>query len=279
MKKRSLCILVLILCLSMLTGCCFHKEWYAATCTAPKTCVECGKTEGEPLGHFWAHATCETPKTCTACYLTEGSSLGHRWLDATTEAPKTCTTCALTEGERIITDPRFTTAATRDLQGKWTADLSVPSEMFGIEGFDGALELKIFIDLGNDGTMNMGYAAVNADDFSSALIGYATENAYAEMEAAGFTREETDAAMMNVYGMNVAEYAASVVSGIDLSAIFGALDINGVYYVEEDQFYSGVSWDMELEPSLFMLNGDTLILEDELAGLSEETLTFTRVAE
>ena len=30
---------------------CTHKLWANATCTSPRTCKSCGKTEGEPLGH------------------------------------------------------------------------------------------------------------------------------------------------------------------------------------------------------------------------------------
>ena len=62
-------------------------------------------------------ATCEGAKHCENCNLVEGEPLGHTWLEATTEAPKTCETCGATEGERIITDERFTTAATKELQG------------------------------------------------------------------------------------------------------------------------------------------------------------------
>lgn len=59
------------------TGC-GHKHTYAeATCTEPKTCTECGKTEGEPLGHDFSKATCEQPATCNRCDKTEGTALGH----------------------------------------------------------------------------------------------------------------------------------------------------------------------------------------------------------
>ena len=50
-------------------------NWEAATCTAPKTCTDCGITEGEACGHTWEEATYATPKTCTACYATEGEPL------------------------------------------------------------------------------------------------------------------------------------------------------------------------------------------------------------
>lgn len=49
--------------------------WYAATCTSPKTCSECGATEGAVLGHMWIEATYDAPKTCSVCGETEGSPL------------------------------------------------------------------------------------------------------------------------------------------------------------------------------------------------------------
>lgn len=278
--KRKLFVLALALCcLLVLSGCCFHSEWYAANCTTPKTCVKCGETEGEPLGHTWVDATCTDPKTCTACHLTEGEALGHVWVDATTEAPKTCTTCSATEGERIITDERFTTASTADLQGKWVANLPISSEMFGIEGFEGSLDLQISIELGNDGTMKMGYTTLNDEAFTSALIDYTVDSIYAELAAAGLSQEEADAGMVEAYGMNTREYAEATFAGMDFAAIFQAMNITGVYYVDGDQLYTGINWEMEMGASEFALDGDTLTLAEELSGLSDESLVFSRAAE
>lgn len=306
MKKRILPVLILVLCLSLLTGCfCQHETWNDADCVTPKTCANCGETEGEALGHVWmaatcenpktcencgategeakghnwADATCETPKTCETCHLTEGEALGHAWEDATTETPKTCLTCAATEGERIITDARFTTAATKELYGKWIADLELTSEMLGIEGFDKTLTVQIYIDLDNKGTMALGYTVTNIDEFNADFADYLEALLYSELAANGYDQAEADEAMMGEYGMTVPEYAVAVVEQVNLAAVFDAFNITGVYYVDGDTLYSGVSWDMELEPSQFTLDGNTLTLAEELSGLSEESITFTRSAE
>ena len=264
--KRKLFVLTMVLCcLLVFSGCCFHSEWYAATCETPKTCVKCGKTEGEALGHTWVDADCTTPKTCSVCHLPEGEALGH--------------SCGATEGERIITDERFTTASTIDLQGKWVANLPISSEMFGIEGFEGSLDLQISLDLGNDGTMKMGYTTLNDEEFSAAMTKYLVDTLYAELAAAGLNQEAADAAMVDAYGMNVQEYAASAMAELDFSAIFEAMNITGVYYVEGGLLYTGVSWDMEMGSSEFTLEGDSLTLAEELSGLSDEALVFTRVTE
>lgn len=81
---------------------CPHDEWSDATCTEPKTCVKCGKTEGEALGHDWKDATCTEPKTCQRCGETEGEALGHKpgeWsssvnaLSAKRSSEQKCTVC------------------------------------------------------------------------------------------------------------------------------------------------------------------------------------------
>ncbi|WP_029231186.1 hypothetical protein [Butyrivibrio sp. VCB2006] len=78
-----------------------EHSWTEATCTTPRTCEECGATEGEALGHDWVEATCEAPKTCSRCGETEGEPLEHQWTFATIDAPKTCEVCGLTEGEPV----------------------------------------------------------------------------------------------------------------------------------------------------------------------------------
>ena len=87
--------------LTVLTGCGHEHKWTEATCTEPRTCTECGKTEGEPLGHKWKEATCTEAKTCSVCGETEGEPLGHKWKEATCTEAKTCSVCGETEGEPL----------------------------------------------------------------------------------------------------------------------------------------------------------------------------------
>lgn len=80
-------------------------SWKAATCTAPQTCKLCGRTSGTALGHSWINATCTTPKRCSRCGTTEGGPV-HSWMAATCYAPKACTLCSATEG--TVADHRYT---------------------------------------------------------------------------------------------------------------------------------------------------------------------------
>lgn len=65
---------------------CNHDSWKDATCTEPRTCESCGKTDGQPLGHDWSDATCTEPKTCARCEATEGEPLGYEPAEWTEEA-------------------------------------------------------------------------------------------------------------------------------------------------------------------------------------------------
>ena len=124
--KKAIIICVAILML-LLSGCCLHHEWVAATCPEPRTCSKCGKTEGEPLGHDWIDATCTAPKTCLLCGVTDGEpnghnpeseitctegsvcnvcgdslpALGHQWNAATCTTSKACSVCGITEGNPL----------------------------------------------------------------------------------------------------------------------------------------------------------------------------------
>ena len=94
---------------------CAHKLWANATCTRPRTCKSCGKTEGEPRGHEWEEATCTVPKICLRCGKTEGESLGHQpgswttevdYVDATSKEIRECERCGEvvdTRNEKEIT--------------------------------------------------------------------------------------------------------------------------------------------------------------------------------
>ena len=95
MKKR-LAVFLICLTVFVLCGCCLSHEWQEATCTEPKTCSKCGKTEGEALGHIWEEATCVKPKTCSVCGEIEGEALGHQASPATCIEASVCSICGET---------------------------------------------------------------------------------------------------------------------------------------------------------------------------------------
>ena len=122
MKKKAVLSIGMLLLMSVLTTGCGHRHvWEDATCTAPKTCSECGETEGEALGHTWVDATCAEPKTCSVCEETEGEALGHTWVEATCSEPKTCSVCGETEGdalEHTLSEANYQQAAVCEVCGE-----------------------------------------------------------------------------------------------------------------------------------------------------------------
>ena len=212
MKRIALLCLVLA-CLLVLSGCgCKHETWNEADCLTPKTCAECGETEGEALGHAWVDADCLTPKTCSvcgevegealghawvdadcvnpktcsACGETEGEALGHTWVDATTEAPKTCETCGETEGERIITDERFTTAEAAPFFGTWEGNVTASFEALGFD-VEGEYTYTDVLTFGNDGSLTEIIKDVSFGEHRDALKSYITDLFKAEFTAQGVT--------------------------------------------------------------------------------------------
>lgn len=101
MKKVIVCLLLIAMFTSVLTGCCLSHEWTEATCTAPSTCTKCGETEGTLLPHNWEEATCSVPKKCLNCGATEGETLPHIWVEATCKTAKVCAVCAAVEGNPL----------------------------------------------------------------------------------------------------------------------------------------------------------------------------------
>lgn len=128
MKKQYYIFGIFAVCF-MLTGCCMSHEWKEATCTEPKTCVKCGKSEGEALGHTWVDATCAEAKHCSVCGETEGEPLAHTWIDATCIEAKHCSVCGETEGEPLehtLTEANYQQAATCEICGETVGEPLTP---------------------------------------------------------------------------------------------------------------------------------------------------------
>ena len=100
MKKLLFAFMFIIFMLTFI-GCTHEHTFSNADCLTPKTCTECGETEGVALGHKWTAATCTTAKKCANCGKTEGNAIGHTWKDATCTKPKTCTKCNATSGDAL----------------------------------------------------------------------------------------------------------------------------------------------------------------------------------
>ena len=254
-------------------------SWKAATCIAPKTCENCSQTEGEALGHTWEAATCMIPERCSVCYETQGVVSGHDWEEATTETPKTCKNCQLTEGNKIVTDPRFTTASTKELHGKWSCHVDIPGDIAGTEGYLDTIPATLYYEFGNAGELT---AIIELEDtfaFLEATKKVTIDILYAQYAGYGYGKDAADEAMKVTYGMTVPEYADKAVEEIDLDIIFSNFTQDYVYYVGQNGIYTALSWYNEFECSAYTLENDVLIIEEDVLEEGGEPFKWTRVKE
>ena len=72
MKIKMLLVALLVVCLSIFTGCSCEHDWIEADCLNAKTCSRCGEVKGEALGHTTGEWI-ETTDTVTCSVSAEQS--------------------------------------------------------------------------------------------------------------------------------------------------------------------------------------------------------------
>lgn len=95
-KSKRYIIMLFVIAMLCLVGCCSH-EWEEANCTTPKTCKNCGATEGDVV-HVFNDAHCEEDVICTLCGHNIGA-MPHNLDDATCTEPRKCIHCGIVDGE------------------------------------------------------------------------------------------------------------------------------------------------------------------------------------
>ena len=95
--SRKFYLLTPISFIILFVSACGHEHTYSeATCTTPKTCIECSETEGAPLGHQLIEATCESLQYCNVCNETFGEKLKH------TISVGVCDLCNEFQGKDVV---------------------------------------------------------------------------------------------------------------------------------------------------------------------------------
>ena len=239
--------------------------WQASSCEEPRHCTVCGIEDGMAFGHTWMDATCDRPKLCTLCNLMLGDPLGHTWTAATVETPKTCTTCGKTEGDRIVTDPRFNTAACKPLFGKWEARFSHTAENIGLTGRSFTFIALSVYTFRNDGTVTISNAVEDLDACTQAMTDAIVDGLCDKYGGI----EEADQAILVFIGMTAEEYAATYAS-IYLEK-FDRSTTEGVYFVSDDFLFTSDAWNSEMVRYELILANRCLTLIDKDGERTELT--------
>lgn len=154
--------------------------------------------------------------------------------------------------------------------------------LLGIPDFEGDLSFVYNLEFGNAGDMSLMLQIGDEDSFMEAIILASVASTYAELEAQNISKEEADAAMEQEFGMDVEAYMRATMENISmndlLASVFSAIDLGGVYYVENGQIYAGSDWNAEMDPSDFSLDGDQLIIDSLSTSLGFDAV-FIRATE
>lgn len=135
--KKFLAFLLLLSVLLCSCGAFCEHQWENATCYIPKTCVNCGETDGKRLEHKFTDQTCAHDRFCTLCNAIGEKASGHSFASADCEAPKSCTVCGITEGEPLghtlteetVTEPAAYKSGTKHIRCE-NCDYSADEEIF-----------------------------------------------------------------------------------------------------------------------------------------------------
>ena len=185
----------------------------------------------------------------------------------------------MTEGRKLDTDPRFTTAATKHLQGTWSSHVTMTGEMMGLDGYIDELSATVFLEFGKTGDFKM---YLELDDYLKFLEDFkhmVAEVLYESFAEEGLSREEADQTMLTEFGMTVEEYADAEVEAMDKDEFFGMFTFDGVYYVGMEDLYIGDSWYDTFEPNEYVLEDGVLTIEEVTLEEGSEPLEFTKVEE
>ncbi len=210
MKKRIIFICLAILINSIMVGCAKEHVWEDATCTSPKTCMECGETEGEALKHTWEEATCTSPQICSVCNTTEGVALEHTLTDATYQSASICTVCGEKVGEPLQ-------AVFEEYGIVCNAEENVEYDYISICSSDPSIETVgkvVFSD----------YNTFASDESHAAKEGY-------EWKTVTISQIFTDDNAWN-YGFIAFAPSYDYYLGVDFETVGNTLTYNGVEYTE-----------------------------------------------
>lgn len=164
--------------------------------------------------------------------------------------------------------------AGKALIGTWALDCDLADAMADELGsdyadFNAPLKMTILFDFNEDGTYRM-YIEESSftDSFNSwvdAFIDYSEESVYVMFEEDfGMSREETDAAILEGYGMTMREYMYETMgSQLDAGDLVSEMESKGTYETKGNKLYLAEGSDKidESYYDVFTVDGNKLTLE------------------
>ena len=174
-----------------------HTHSYSSKVTTAASCgkdgvktfsCSCGSSYTEKITatgqHAWNSATCTTPKTCTTCSKTEGSVAGHSWGTWTTvtaaevgkagQEKRTCSSCKLSETREIP-------ALQEDLTQKWFANQYSIAEQQYINSLNSTIFSK-----NNEISTLRGQASASYSEYQREIIRIKNQCANSGMSNTGY---------------------------------------------------------------------------------------------
>lgn len=179
----------------------FHYFTINATCEQPAKCV-CGETFGTANGHLWEEATCTTPKKCEVCNKTEGQALGHKYNSDKTVVCQECEEFRANAGSLIksipikILKPDNTSIVTQSINSAVVTNYYNPSQKY--------FEIKIKVKGEYLLTFNGGGCTFYAFDKSNNKIATQRINTGGGSEGSEFTCEAMLALPTDIDGITLA---------------------------------------------------------------------------
>lgn len=276
----------------MLTGCGHEHTWTEATCTEPKTCSECGETEGEALGHTWVEATCAEPKHCSVCGETEGEALEHTLTEANYQQAATCEICGQTVGEQLQAEfEQYGCSYVSELDKEYPFVTKCYDSDDLTSGKITFSDYKTFVtDDGHEEKEGYEWKTVNCtivfdDDnaFKHGQAGFSCITGdYYDMTAA--LNSETDNQNRDIYTVNYngTEYTECISDYEDLTEEWIERDDGTAYYFRQIQFtfcvpvgYDGAIISIMNYETMQKIMGDLVTIEEALPYLTDEnTVNF-----
>lgn len=178
MKKTMFILALVAACLMVLSGC-LRSDPAAAPTVDPTASAAPSPAETGSHEHSWQDATCSAPKTCAECGLTEGDPLEHTfsdWYPDQNKQYRTCQICSYQETKGLDLDDYYDTAFTM-LSSGW--DLATfPDEFTGVSAnTKNALSLNFTVA---NGTLSLNNTPIHTFEWAlKSVSGWSLEDSTA----------------------------------------------------------------------------------------------------